>query len=200
MTSPAPAIRTKKAFLDESLSDRRRDPNVYLLAAAVCDRAALPPARDAITALKLRGQLKLHWRSESDKRRRLIAEAIAGLPLDHLVVVRDGRPGERTERRRRHCLERMLYELDELKVATATFESRGPKDDERDRHMLDALRGQQSISAHLRITHVAGPLEPMLWVADAICGAVVRHRAGDQTYLDTVKDDQHVRIIEITPR
>ena len=108
MTSPAPEIRRRAAFLDESLSDRRRDPHVYLLAAAVCDQAVLPLARDAITALKLRGQLKLHWRSESDKRRQLIAEAITGLPMDHLVVVRDGRPGERAERRRRHCLERML--------------------------------------------------------------------------------------------
>lgn len=200
MTSPPPEIRTRAAFLDESLSDQRRDPHVYLLAAAVCDQAALLPARDAISALKLRGQLKLHWHSESDKLRQLITETIAGLPLDHLVVVRDGRPGERTERRRRHCLERMLYELDQLKVATATFESRGPKDDQRDRRMLDALRSKQHVSAHLRITHVAGPHEPMLWVADAICGAIVRHRTGDQTYLDTVRDDRLVRIIEILPR
>lgn len=200
MTRPPLDIRTSAAFLDESQSDRQRDPNSYLLAAAVCSPEVLAPARDAISALKLRGQVKLHWRSESDKRRRLIAEAVAGLPLDHLVVVRDGRPGERTERRRRHCLEQMLYELDQLKVATATFESRGPKDDRRDRQMLDALRTQHYVSAHLQITHMAGPREPMLWIADAVCGAVVQHRVGDSSCLDTVRRDQYVRIIEILPR
>lgn len=200
MTDRTPEIRTKAAFLDESQSDHRRDPHVYMLAAAVCDHSALTSARDAITTLKLKGQVKLHWRSESDKRRHLIAETIAGLGLAHLVVVRDGQPGERAERRRRHCLERMLYELDQLKVGTATFESRGPKDDHRDRHMLDVLRSKNYVSPDLRIEHVIGPDEALLWVADAICGAVVRHRTGDQSYLDAVRAGQHVRIIEIPPK
>jgi hypothetical protein len=54
---------------------------------------------------------------------------IAAAPLLHLVVVRDGQPGEKPERRRRHCLERLLHELDQLSVGTVTFESRGSKDD-----------------------------------------------------------------------
>lgn len=94
----------------------------------------------------------------------------------------------------------MLWELDQLKVATATFESRGPKDDERDRHMLDVLRSKKHISPHLRIEHDVGPHEAMLWVADAICGAVVRHRTGDASYLDIIRGDRHVQIIEIAPR
>ncbi|HUZ26764.1 MAG TPA: hypothetical protein VMV07_23675 [Streptosporangiaceae bacterium] len=200
MTEQAPEIRTRAAFLDESQSDHQRDPDVYMLAAAVCGHSALTPAREAITALRLKGQVKLHWHDESDKRRQLITETIAGLGLDHLVVVRDGQPGEKPERRRRHCLERMLWELDQLDVGIATFESRGPADDRRDRLMLDALRSRNYVSADLRIAHVIGPGEALLWVADAICGAVVRHRTGDQTYLDTVQTGQHVQIIEIPPR
>lgn len=121
------------------------------------------------------------------------------MPLRHLVVVRDGRPGERPERRRRHCLERLLYELDQLDVGTVTFESRGPRDDKRDRDMLDALRAQHAVSAGLRIEHAVGPHEAMLWVADAVCGAVVRFRTGDRGYLETIQASVEVRVIAIRP-
>jgi hypothetical protein len=133
-------------------------------------------------ALRLRGQLKVHWRDESVTRRRLVAVAVAELPLQHLVVIRDGRPGERTERRRRHCLERMLFELDRLEVTTATFESRGPADDRRDRNMLDALRARNVVSSELRMTHTPGPKDALLWVPDIVCGAVTNERAGQGEY------------------
>jgi len=141
--------------VDRGLRDHQRDPDVYMLAAAVCGHSALTPAREAITALRLKGQVKLHWHDESDKRRQLITETIAGLRLDHLVVVRDGQPGEKPERRRRHCLERMLWELDQLEVGIATFESRGPVDDRRDRLMLDALRARTGGSSPGRVRELA---------------------------------------------
>jgi len=179
--------RTSAAFLDESQPNRALDPHTYVLAATVCDAAAIVTSREAIAALKLRGQLKLHWHDESAKRRMEITECIAGMSLRHFAVVRDGRPGETSERRRRHCLERMLYELDGFEIATVCFESRGPKDDRRDRDMLDALRARKVISPDLRIDHIPGPREELLWVADAICGAVVRHRSGDSIYLQTIE-------------
>ena len=66
-------------------------------------------------------------------------------------VVRDGRPGEKPERRRQHCMERLLYELDFLDVESVTFESHGPKDDKRDRTMLDALRSKKMVSPTLML-------------------------------------------------
>ena len=145
------------AFVDESQSQAERDPHTYMLTAAVCDVSSVAAARAAIIGLQLRGQRKVHWRNEDDKRRRLITETVASVPLQHVVVVRDGRPGERPERRRRHCLERLLYELDQLAVLTVTFESRGRKDDQRDRVMLDTLRARRVVAGALRIEHVQGP-------------------------------------------
>ena len=93
-----------------------------------------------------------------------------------------------------------MYELDQVKVGTAMFESRGPKDDKRDRDMLDVLRATRAVSPELRITHVVGPKEALLWVADAVCGAMVRHRTGDQSLLKAIQVGVDVRIVQIDPR
>jgi hypothetical protein len=195
----AQPARTSAAFVDESQSNSLRDPDTYILAAAVCDCPALTAARQTVTGLRLKGQHKLHWRDEGEKRRLEITETIAAAPLRHLIVVRDGQAGERPERRRRHCLERLLHELDQLGVGTVTFESRGPKDDKRDRDMLDALRAKKAVSADLRMEHVAGPHEALLWVADAVCGAVVQSRTGEQVYLEMIKASLKIQVIVIGP-
>jgi len=120
-------------------------------------------------------------------RRRKIAAAIAELPLRHVIVVRNGLPGERAERRRRLCLNRMLYDLDAAEVHIATFESRGAPDDRRDRQLVDTMRASQSISGQLRIEHQKGPLEPLLWVPDAVCGALTSQRTGEGQYLEIIE-------------
>ena len=153
----------------------------YVLAAALCESGTLEMVRTDLVGLLLPGQAKFHWRDESDRRRRQIAEAIAQLPMRHLVVIRDLSPGERAERRRRHCLEPMLYELDELQVDMAIFESRGPADDRRDRNLLDAQRAKHAVSTDLRVDHVPGRKDPLPWIPDALCGAVTRALANPST-------------------
>jgi hypothetical protein len=196
----ASAERTTVAFADESQSNSVLDPCTYMLAAALCDGPALTAAREEIAALLLKGQHKVHWRDEGDKRRQEIAATIAAVPLRHLVVVRDGQTGERLERRRRHCLERLLHELDQVGVATVIFESRGPKDDKRDRDLLDALRAKKTVAAGLRMEHVAGPREALLWAADAVCGAIVQSRTGDHAYLEMIQARAEIEIIAIGRR
>lgn len=175
--------RTLLAYVDESMSDSRKDPGTYLLAAGICQPTDQDEIRSQMQALRLKGQQKLHWHDEGHKRRRKIIESVGQLPLMHLIVVRDNMPNVRPERRRRLCIERMLYELDQLAVAEVTFESRGPADDRRDTAMVGALRASKTISAQLRIEHVNGPLEALLWVPDAICGALTADRTGDPSYL-----------------
>ncbi|OHV33855.1 MULTISPECIES: DUF3800 domain-containing protein [Pseudofrankia] len=184
------------AYLDESGSDQARDPHTYLLAAAICEPAKLDQLRSTMRDLLLPGQVKVHWRAEQEKRRRQIMETVASIALEHIVVIRDGREGERSERRRRHCLERMLFELDQLGVEQVVVESRGRKDDQRDRGMLDILRTQKVVRGQLRMDHRPGPEEALLWIADAICGAVTRDRTGDPQFLETVSSRLTVISIE----
>ena len=179
------------------MSDRTRDACAYILAATICQTTDLPTLRQKVASLRLKGQQKVHWRDESDKRRRQIAEFIALLPLEHVVVVRKGHPDDGPERRRRHAMERLLYELDQANVRDVAFESRGSRNDNRDRDMLDALRARKTVSPGLRMRHVGGRDDAMLWVADAVCGVTVKQRTGDVTYLEAIQARSAVRIIEI---
>jgi len=84
-------------------------------------------------ALRIKRQHKLHWHMEPARRRRLIAQTVAELDALHLVVVRSCLPGENSERRRRKCLERLLYELDQHAVTCVCAEAREAKQNARDR-------------------------------------------------------------------
>ena len=71
-----------------------------------------------------------------------------------------GRPGavrrrfiRKPERRRRLCLERMMFELQAMSINRMAMESRGPADDRRDRAMLDAMRASKRIESSLRMEH-----------------------------------------------
>jgi hypothetical protein len=184
--------RTLLAYVDESMSDTKRDPGTYLLAAGICDPADRDQIREQMQDLRLKGQNKLHWHDEDDKRRRQIIERVSHLPLMHLVVVRDDMPDARPERRRRLCMDRMLYELDQLEVATATFESRGPADDRRDMTMVATMRASKAITSQLRVGHEKGPEDPLLWVPDAVCGAMTAERVGNAEFITEINAQTHV--------
>lgn len=61
--------------------------------------------------------MRLHWVAESAKRRDLIAETVAALGVVAIVVVGSPVHRQKQERARRCCLERLLYELDQLDAA-----------------------------------------------------------------------------------
>jgi hypothetical protein len=129
------------------MSDKARDARAYILAATICLTADLSSVREEVTGLRLKGQRKVHWRDESDKRRRTITECIALLPLEHVVVVRAGHPADCQERRRRHAMERLLHELDRADVKEVTFESRDSRNDSEPETLLiwrPSRRGRRS--------------------------------------------------------
>ncbi|MGL5862990.1 MAG: hypothetical protein ACRCY9_17225, partial [Phycicoccus sp.] len=152
------------------------------------DVAAEDDVRDVLRRLKARGAPKLHWRDESTPRRARIAAEVARMPLTSVVVVRSTPttlPHD-PERARRKCMERLLWELVTRGVPDVTFESRGPRDDDRDRRMLDALRRSRGLPGPIRLNHAVGRTEPLLWAPDAVCGAVVEDRCGETANLATL--------------
>lgn len=175
------------AYVDESQSDRSRDPDTYILAAAVADATSLDPARQAMLSLRIGRGGKVHWRDEGPARRMSIVSTIGGLELEHLVVVRSGHAAERGERRRRLCLEYLCQELASLGVEKMVLESRGPRDDRRDLNALQAFRAKKIVDSSLRMDHLPGPAEPMLWIADAVCGAVVAARTRTDAYFRKIE-------------
>lgn len=171
------------AYVDESEPDPRADLGAYLLAAAVVPSEQVQPMRAAVSSLLLRGQHKLRWRNENAQRRKLLTAAVAELDALYVVVVRVGQ-GASSERRRRLCLRRLLWELDDAGVVQINVEAREAKQNQRDRHLLDALRAERVLSATIKMDHPAGPREPLLWVPDLVAGAVGAARRGEPAYRD----------------
>ncbi|MFT4189548.1 MAG: hypothetical protein QM621_13350 [Aeromicrobium sp.] len=185
------------AFVDESQSDRVVDPGTYILAAAVCDEETSEEVQRVMRGLLLRGQRKLHWRDESEQRRHVVMRSCAKLAARHVIVVRSGHGDERSEWQRRKCLESLLVELDQIGVRRVVFESRGRRDDQRDRDMLTFLRSQRRVSADVRVDHEVGRRQPMLWLPDTVCGAVVAQRVGQPVFLAQLRQGASVTMIEL---
>lgn len=173
-----------RAYVDESESNQRLDPNTYLLAAAILHDDHAADARHLVSALRPSGHTKLHWHGESHQSRKAITATIAQIPALHVVVVRAGRTGESSERRRRKCFERLAYEFDVRDVAHIIAEARERKTNARELTYFNQLRSSGIAKTSMRLDHVPGPLEPLLWIPDAVAGAVTAARSGQPQYFD----------------
>lgn len=196
---PSAPMSVFDAWIDESGSHQRVDPGTYILSAVISEAAKAAAAREAMRSLLVgRRHRKLHWRDEDRGRQLTIAATVAKLDVEHLVVVRS-RPdsSDHPERQRRLCMERLLPELVALGVGRAVVESRGPKDDRQDHRTLDYLRRRRMLGGQLRLDHVGGPAEPMLWIPDACCGAVTQLRCGDPEHYALI--ETKVTLLEIEP-
>jgi hypothetical protein len=125
---------------------------------------------------------RLHWHTEDTERRRQIAEIISSFGLLHTVVV--GAPVDRSkpERARRLCMERLYFELHGQGVTHVCVEARDQSLNRRDLRMIDALRGKGTIPKSFRVEFSRPSDEPMLWIPDAVAGAVGAARVGEDLY------------------
>jgi hypothetical protein len=182
-TSSAPDLPLI-AWVDESVivGDVHR-PGAYTLAAVIADAAATEGLREDLRALTERKIVRLHWVAESTKRRDLIAETVAGLGVVAIVVVGSPVQRQKQERARRCCLERLLYELDQLGASQAWLESRAPSQDKRDRSLVDSARRKGLLSYRTSIEFARPLQEPMLWLPDAVAGAVTAANLGEPRWL-----------------
>ncbi|HEX5494706.1 MAG TPA: DUF3800 domain-containing protein [Mycobacteriales bacterium] len=172
-----------RAYVDESESNQRVDPHTYLLAAALVHDEHAADVRAEVRGLLRPGQRKLHWRDESTESRARIIKTIAALPALHVVVVRTGRDGEPIERRRRKCFERLAYELAARDIDHIAAEARQSKNNLREMDHVKRLRAVGAVRAGMRLSHVPGPNEPLLWIADVVAGAMTAARTGTPDHL-----------------
>lgn len=117
---------------------------------------------------------------------RAIIENIRNLPIENYVVVRANCVGDKLERRRRKCLEAFAPNLAAMGCENLTLESRGRVADKKDMALLKVMRTRHQIDSSLRLDHVVGPADPILWLADAVCGAVVADRSGDSQFVSAL--------------
>jgi hypothetical protein len=155
---------------------------LYVLAAVIVADHFADRHRAALRALLYQGQLRVHWRDESTRRRTELISAMYALANTGAVAIATGTQPRRQERARRKCIERLLAELASRGITTAVFERRHPDLDGRDRTMIASLCRQHALPAALQVTWQQPADEPLLWLADIAAGAASLAETGDDTY------------------
>lgn len=168
------------AWVDESMhtATPKMPDGIYLLAATIAEATACDTTRDVLRGLLPRKATRLHWRDQTQRRRRVIADALQNLDVVHTVVIGAPLDPRRQERARRICMERLLHELCSLDVSRVWVESRTASLNRRDRQLIDVLRSRQVIPPTLRFDFAFPTDDPMLWLPDVVAGAVGAHRRG----------------------
>ncbi len=92
----------------------------------------------------------------------------------------------KTERFRRKALESLYHELIGMEVFDLTMESRTPSQDASDRAHIVGLRNQ-GLDGRLHIDHLRGGDEPLLWVADAVLGAINAEHLGNDSFITALR-------------
>lgn len=174
------------AYVDESSASRGTDYQEYMVCAAIVDTNDAEMVREALYPLRLPGQVKLHWTDESDSRRRAIVEKIASIDSMQVIVTHRSAPSRKTERFRRKCLEQMYYELSDMQIQAVTLESRQEAQNKKDREHIVALQGQGQCVG-LRIQHVRGGDDPLLWIPGAVLGALNSTRLGNDRFWEPIQ-------------
>lgn len=184
------------AWGDEAGFVRADGSSVYLMSAVLAEPAAATMLREAMRDTRLRGEKKIHWRHSSGKRRDQVIDTIMELPVECMVVVRAGSSRERDERQRRKTFMPYVIELAALGCDALTLESRGTHLDRRDMAMLKGMRVSRIVTSDLRLTHQRGPVDAILWIADAVCGAVVAARQGQEGWWKRIESRTTVREVD----
>ena len=168
---------TFHAYIDESEPSGRV---TYRLSCALVDKSVAADARAVLVGARRAGERKVHWHDRTRAAQLPLVRLVADLPVLHLLVVRDDHVAEPGERRRRKCLGHLLWLLDDsYGVHHAVLEARQSKQNANDLQLLQAMRAARRVGAALRMHHVPGPQEPLLWIPDIVAGAFNAGRAGD---------------------
>lgn len=196
--APAEPPMELHAWVDESIRQTPDDKGAYILAATVCDLTRADEARTRLRSLLLPNQSRLHWHDEGDRRRSQIAAEVAATGLQGLVVVGTPVMRAKQERARRLCMEALLPELHADGVNQVWYESRTAVLNNADTRMVSALRGKRLLPPSMRVDHARPTEEPMLWVPDAVAGAVNAAQGANTQWLTTMGPS--VRIFTIALR
>ena len=136
------------------------------MCAASVSASDLESTRRSLRKLRLRGQQRIHFASESDSRRKSILATLTNLNVSNFVYVATGRDQPAA---RRAILQKMVADLRSNGVALFVLDSRQGQD-HKDRATIHSLVGSNPEPAfeyyHHRSAH-----EPILWIPDAVAWA-----------------------------
>jgi hypothetical protein len=160
---------------------------MYVLAAVIADPDACQPTRDTLRRLARSPRRRIHWRDEEAADRMKAVNVIAAANVDQIVVVGTPLDPRKQERARRKCRERITYHFTaETGLETVRVESRTESLNQADRAMFAALRGSHVLGGTLRYEFALPSLDPMLWAADVVAGAVAASYRDEPAYREVL--------------
>lgn len=150
------------AFLDESQRER-----VYLVVTTIVEPSQLTRLRRQLRALLLRGQRELHFKKESEARRKKIADEVAGMPIEAHVYSQLCPRRSESAAARQACLARVTSDLLARDARRLVLDSREQQDGE-DRYTIQHVLGARPSQTNLVYEHQVSTSEPLLWLSDTI--------------------------------
>ena len=157
------------AYGDESVR-MVGNPPFYMLGVSLMSDATDAELK-RLAQIMPKGSRKLHWREMSRRLRRHSLEILADAGCVNSVVIAAPLSGKKQERARRKCLEALLPELESKGVRELVLENRDEAANRLDLDFVDYAKGSRLISS-LMITHRDASIEPRLWIADQVLGAM----------------------------
>ena len=169
-----------RAYVDESsvIHDSNQE---YRICAVLVPLRIETELRETLKRFLSKGQTKFHWTQEDRRRRQRFTDFISRQNIDCLVVTHSDERRRNDERYRRKCFEKLYQELATHDISNISIEARSKSQNLLDIEHIVGLRGR-GLYSNLYLTHIAGKEEPLLWIADAILGAVNAAELGDETY------------------
>jgi hypothetical protein len=164
------------AYVDESL--RVTPAGLYLVAAAVVIDERAVDARHELRKVLTGRQQRFHWNDAGEKQRARMLETIHALEPAVMAYACQPLPS-RQDRARALCLGSLVWDLRSLEVDHVVFESRQDHNDRKDANTIERARRAQTAAPELTYSFSRPQNEPLLWVADALAGAISAHIADD---------------------
>lgn len=153
------------AFVDETKQ------NGLLVVSTVVEVRHLKEARQQLREQRVKGQSRIHFKKESDSRRRSICSALCELAVE--VTVYDATRIKGAIDARAACLTAAVEDLAGLGVQRLTIE----QDDSlvtSDRQVLYTAVRKFSVEDSMVYEHMRPNEEPLLWVSDAVAWCVAK--------------------------
>ena len=166
----------RQAHLDEASVRLAAGHRLYGIAAPLTIGERSDEIATSLRALLIPGGRSfLHHYDEPWKRKVVIAEALATIPLDAAIIFTRSTTDRGQERARSRLLTELLPRLQHSEgVERVVIESR-QAGDAHDVRVRDHLRRSRQISATLRIDHIGKHGgDPLVWMPDFIMGPISR--------------------------